>query len=691
MPESLVKLGQLFVADWPFTDASNAKNRPALAISAEDSRGDVELLMVTSRQYHSDSVPINLGDYVDGPLPHDSSVRLGRSIRVNLDRLVPLAACVTPSFLAAIRKRVILSDTRHYSALVHTGQRPGDDAAHATWSPGQTIPYAGRVFNQDEVEAAVGSTLDFWLTLGPEGEAFERELAALLGVKYSLLVNSGSSANLVALAALTTHKLPAHKRIQPGDEVITVAAGFPTTVSPILQLGAVPVFIDNDPVTGNICTGQLKSAYVAGKTKAVMIAHALGNPFDLGAALEFCKTYDLWLIEDNCDALGCTYSLPVARAKALGLDHLLKLAEANSVELGAGSLELGAKSSELGSSSSKLTASSSQLKIPFVLNGILTAYTGSFGDISTQSFYPPHHFTLGEGGAVNIVSKPPLKTYAESFRDWGRDCWCPSGKDDTCCKRFGWQLGELPKGYDHKYIYSHLGYNLKPLDPQAAIGRQQLKKLPAFIEARKQNWETLRAGLADLENVFDFTLPTHAVRWIPPSERTSAAKSDELGAVSLELEAKSSELPAPSSKFPAPSSQRQAPSSFEWDSTGNRTDTSWFGFMLRVKPTAPFSHSEFARHLNEKNIGNRMFFGGNLLRQPVFVQLRKDRPEAIRLVGCNGSTLSPVTSETISAAFPGADAIMNEAIFLGTYPGLTPAMLNYEIQVIRDFVKSNTA
>ncbi len=540
-------------------------------------------------------------------------------------------------------KAQILKLTREYSALMHKGQRPGDDAAHAPWAPGQTIPYAGRVFDEDEVEAAVGSTLDFWLTLGPEGEAFEKELAALLGVKHSLLVNSGSSANLVALTTFTTHKLPSHKRIQPGDEVITVAAGFPTTVAPILQCGAIAVFLDNDPVTGNIRPEQLEAAFVAGKTKAVMIAHALGNPFDLGAVLEFCRKHDLWLIEDNCDALGCTYSLPVARAKALGLDHLLKLAEANS---------------------SQLTAHSSQLKVPFIKDGILTAYTGTFGDISTQSFYPPHHLTMGEGGAVNIISKPPLKTYAESFRDWGRDCWCASGKDDTCNKRFGWQLGELPKGYDHKYIYSHLGYNLKPLDPQAAIGRQQLKKLPAFIEARKQNWETLRAGLAGLEDMLDFTLPTHAVRWVPPSERKLSASSSQLLAFS---------------------------ECFEWDSTGCQTDTSWFGFMIRVKPTAPFSQIDLARALDEKKIGNRMFFGGNLLRQPVFVQLRKDRPDAIRLVGSNGATVAPVTSETIAAAFGGADAIMNEAIFLGTYPGLTVEMLSYEIKVICDFVQTKRA
>jgi CDP-6-deoxy-D-xylo-4-hexulose-3-dehydrase len=235
---------------------------------------------------------------------------------------------------------------------------------------------------------------------------------------------------------------------------------------------------------------------------------------------------------------------------------------------------------------------------------------------------------MGEGGAVNIVHRPPLKSYAESFRDWGRDCWCPSGKDNTCNKRFGWQLGELPEGYDHKYIYSHLGYNLKPLDPQAAIGRCQLRKLPSFVEARKRNWEVLRAGLADLEHVFDFSLPSHATGW--------------------------------------------SPGGFSWDATGCRTDCSWFGFMLRVRPGNGFTHSQLGRHLDECKIGNRMLFGGNLLKQPVFVQLKKDRPASFRVVG-----------ET-----PGADAIMNSALFLGTYPGLTDAMLAYEVECIRRFVKT---
>jgi CDP-6-deoxy-D-xylo-4-hexulose-3-dehydrase len=490
-------------------------------------------------------------------------------------------------------KSEILRLTREYSARMHQANRPGYEAAAAErpFVPGTTtVPYAGRVFTEDEVVAAVGATLDFWLTLGPEGEAFEKELAALLGVKYSLLVNSGSSANLVAIAALTSHKLPPHKRIQPGDEVITVAAGFPTTVAPIIQCGAVPVFLDNNPATGNVRVEQLAAAFVPGKTKAVMMAHTLGNPFDLGAVIEFCRQHDLWLVEDNCDALGCTYSMPIARAQALGF-----------------------KENSPGISSDGVN---------------ITRYTGTWGDISTQSFYPPHHLTMGEGGAVNIIHRPPLKTYAESFRDWGRDCWCASGKDNTCNKRFGWQLGELPEGYDHKYIYSHLGYNLKPLDPQAAIGRQQLKKLPAFIEARKRNWDYLRAGLAGLEQFFDFSLPTHATGW-------------------------------------------SAGAGFSWDATGCRTDCSWFGFMIRVRPGSPFNHSELGRHLDGKKIGNRMLFGGNLLRQPVFVQLKKDRPEAFR----------------VAVPLTGADEIMNTALFLGTYPGLTKAMLDYEIETIHAFVK----
>jgi CDP-6-deoxy-D-xylo-4-hexulose-3-dehydrase len=531
-------------------------------------------------------------------------------------------------------KSEILRLTREYSRLTHAANRPGDDPDRPLYVEGQTIPYAGRVFTEDEVEACVSATLDFWLTLGPEGEAMERELADFMGVKHCLLVNSGSSANLVAFSALTTHKLPPHKRICPGDEVITVAAGFPTTVAPIVQCGAVPVFIDAKVSTGNANCALLESAYSPGKTKAVMMAHALGNPFELVTVLAFCKKYDLWLIEDNCDALGCTYTLPLEKAKELGLDHLIKIAEKGNHSI------IRIHNAEGSSTDQQSAISNQQSSIPL----FLTAPTGSFGDISTQSFYPPHHLTMGEGGSVNIVRKPPLKTYAESFRDWGRDCWCASGKDDTCGKRFQWQLGELPEGYDHKYIYSHLGFNLKPLDTQAAIGRVQLKRLPDFIEARKRNWERLRRGLHGLEEYFEFALPTHATAWIPPDSDSRPPTSD----------------------------LRSADSSFSWDDTGCQTDCSWFGFKITLKESAPFTRTELVRHLDENKIGNRMLFGGNLVRQPAFVQLKRDRPEGVRCAG----------------ELPQADRIMNQTFFLGTYPGLTAEQIDHMAKVIRDFVVS---
>ena len=486
-------------------------------------------------------------------------------------------------------KAEILRLTREFSAATHAANRPGADPKRPAFVPGlTTVPYAGRVFTEDEVEAAVSSTLDFWLTLGPEGDAFENELAALLGVKKSLLVNSGSSANLVAIAALTSPKL-GERQLRPGDEVITSAAGFPTTVAPILQQGCVPVFIDNDPATLNGRADQLEAAFVPGKTKAVMMAHTLGNPFDLAATVEFCQRHNLWLIEDNCDALGCRYD---------------------------------------------------------------GKFTGTFGNLSTQSFYPPHHLTMGEGGAVNIVRDMKLKVLAESFRDWGRDCWCASGKDDTCHKRFGWKLGELPEGYDHKYIYSHLGYNLKPLDPQAAIGRQQLKKLPAFIQARMDNWNFLRAALADLEEYIQFQLPTHATGWKGKPETGN--------------------LKPESGKRKAETSCPPCASWFNWDNSGHQTECSWFGFMMLVKKNAPFTRSQLAQHLDAAKIGNRMLFGGNLVRQPAFVSLRQQQPGAFRVVG----------------DLAGADRIMNEAVFIGTYPGLTPAMLEYMVETIRRFVYS---
>ena len=455
------------------------------------------------------------------------------------------------------------------------------------------IDYAGRVFDGEEVGAAVDSTLDFWLTLGEEGASMERELASYLGLRKSLLVNSGSSANLVALHALTSPLVPG-RRLLPGDEVITCAAGFPTTVSPIVQAGLVPVFVDSDPLTGNICVDQLEEAYDSNKTAAVMIAHTLGNPFDISSVLSFCDRYDLWLIEDNCDALGSIYSMPKALADKLGRN--------------------------------KRSPNIPNVVLPE--NRTVSRFTGTWGALSTQSFYPPHHLTMGEGGAVNISGPLKLKRPAESFRDWGRDCWCQSGEDNTCGKRFCQKLGDLPEGFDHKYTYSHIGFNLKPTDIQAAIGRIQLRKLPDFNLARRLNWKHLREGLADLEMFCDFMLPTHAKEW--------------------------------------------RDGNFVWDDSGAQTDPSWFGFMILVREDAPFTARDLAKHLDAHRIGNRMLFGGNLLKQPAFIQLANDRPQAFRQIG----------------NLKGADTLMNQAVFIGTYPGLTKQMIDYELEVITSFMRS---
>jgi CDP-6-deoxy-D-xylo-4-hexulose-3-dehydrase len=628
--------GGIFRIHFPFAEGEGFKLRPALALSEPDAYGDIRWAFITSRPVQERKcIALTGNDFEGPPLPRASYLVPDKTFIIHKGRIDRKYTRLTNQTLAAILKSGILADTREYSRLAHRGNLPGDDPARVQFTPDQTIPYAARVFTADEVEAAVSSTLDFWLTLGPEGAAMETELADFLGVRHSLLVNSGSSANLVAFSALTTHKLPEHKRILPGDEVITVAAGFPTTVAPIIQCGAVPVFIDAIVKTGNADCSMLEAAYTPGKTKAVMMAHALGNPFELVTVLEFCQKYDLWLIEDNCDALGCTYTLPLEKAKALGLDHLIKIAEKGHhpiIRIHAGEkAESGKRKAE--SQADDVSAEPASLQpSSFNLQLFLTAPTGTFGDLSTQSFYPPHHLTMGEGGAVNIIRKPALKSYAESFRDWGRDCWCPSGKDDTCGKRFQWQLGELPAGYDHKYIYSHLGYNLKPLDTQAAIGRVQIRRLPDFIEARRRNWEYLRRGLAGLEDCIDFALPTHATSW-------------------------------------------SAENGFVWDPSGCRTDCSWFGFKMTIREDAPFTRTELAQELDARKIGNRMLFGGNLVRQPAFVNLRRQNPDAFRVIG----------------ELPGADRIMNQTLFLGVYPGLSKAQLDFMIKVIRDFVHARSS
>lgn len=357
------------------------------------------------------------------------------------------------------------------------------------------IPYAGRVFDAKEIIALVDASLDFWLTAGRYAEKFENDLANFLGMKYCLLTNSGSSANLLATSALTSPKL-GERTVNPGDEVITLACGFPTTLNPIIQNNLIPIFVDVELGTYNIQVDQIEDA-ISEKTKAIIIPHTLGNPADLDNIMEIVKKYDLWFIEDNCDALGSQY-----RGK----------------------------------------------------------YTGTFGHISTCSFYPAHHITMGEGGAV-LTNDPLLRKIIMSFRDWGRDCWCKPGCDNSCGKRFQWKLGKLPEGYDHKYIYSHIGYNLKITDMQAAVGVAQIKKLPAFILQRSKNFFRLFNALEKYSKYI--ILPTVV----------------------------------------------------------KGTNPSWFGFPILVREDAPFSRSEIVKFLEDHKIATRTLFGGNLLQQPAFERM----------------------------------------------------------------------
>ena len=392
----------------------------------------------------------------------------------------------------------IKEKVREYYQLVHAPEKP--------FVPGKSrVNYAGRVYDEQEMQNLVQSALDFWLTSGDFTEQFEAGLAQFVGVKYCSAVNSGSSANLLAFMTLTVDEL-GDRKIKRGDEVITVAAGFPTTVAPIVQYGAVPVFVDVVIGTYNVDVSQMEAA-LSDKTKAVMLAHTLGNPFDIKAVKDFCNRYNLWLIEDNCDALGSRYE---------------------------------------------------------------GKYTGTFGDLATSSFYPAHHITTGEGGAV-YTDNPQLHRIMNSLRDWGRDCICPSGMDNTCGHRFRRQFGELPFGYDHKYVYSHFGYNLKMTEMQAAIGCAQLEKLPRFIEARKKNWLMLYNGLADLSD-----------RLILPQSTTGS-------------------------------------------------DPCWFGFAMTVRDEAGFSRNDMITHLEEQGIQTRMLFGGNLIKHPCFNELRRKK-ECYRIV-----------------------------------------------------------
>ena len=423
----------------------------------------------------------------------------------------------------------ILELTREYYKEVHAQKKE--------FEPGKTfVHYGGRYFNDEEMVNLVDSSLDFWLTQGPWTHKFERRLADWLGVKYCAVTNSGSSANLLAFYTLTSHKL-GDRRIKKGDEVITVAAGFPTTVTPIIQYGAIPVFVDVALPGFDIDVTQMEAAY-SPKTKAVMMAHSLGNPFNLKAVLAFCEKHNLWLIEDNCDALGSEYTI----------------------------------------------------------DGV-TKKTGTWGHIGTSSFYPPHHMTMGEGGAV-YTNDPELNKITLSFRDWGRDCWCASGVDNTCRMRFTGQFGELPKGYDHKYVYSHFGFNLKITDMQAAVGCAQLDKLDQIVAARRANYQMLYDGLKDVPGLI-----------LPVAEANS--------------------------------------------------NPSWFGFLIAVKEDAGFTRNELTGYLEQNKIQTRNLFAGNLTKHPCFDEMRATG-EGYRIVGELKNTDFVMTNGFWIGVFPGMTKEMNE-------------------------------
>ncbi len=419
---------------------------------------------------------------------------------------------------------------------------------HSDFKPGDRMGYSGRVYDEKEMQALTDACLDFWLTTGRFASEFEKEFAEYLGVKHVHLVNSGSSANLIAFSVLTAPEL-GDRRIRRGDEVITVACGFPTTINPILQFGAVPVFVDVTIPQYNIDVTRLEEAYDPDKTKAVFLAHTLGNPFDIKAVKEFCDRHGLWLVEDNCDALGSEYTI----------------------------------------------------------DGV-TRLTGTWGDIGTSSFYPPHHMTMGEGGAV-YTDDPLLSRLILSYRDWGRDCYCPSGRDNTCGHRFDGDYGELPHGYDHKYVYSHFGYNLKVTDMQAAIGVEQLKKVPGFTEKRRHNWGRLHKALEDVQD--RIILPVPAVD----------------------------------------------------------SDPSWFGFLISIRPESGLVRRDVIEKIESHNIQTRLLFSGNIIKQPCFDEIRGT--DAYRVAGCLDNT----------------DFIMENTFWVGVYPGMTDAMIDYMASVIREAVK----
>ncbi|MBI3358171.1 MAG: lipopolysaccharide biosynthesis protein RfbH [Nitrospirae bacterium] len=527
-----VEPGNIYIYNVPFVDSSKAKPRPVLVTSLPSSKGDVMGVPGTTQIENwneTHQIVIRPEDITEGTLSKTSVFPVSKQMVFSPRFFAAKVGTVKPAVLKTMLRQLTCYQVEQYCHAISTKE---------SFTPGETIiPAAGKVIGTSERTNMVEAVLDGHLTTGRFNDAFEKRLAGFLGMRHVLTTNSGSSANLLAVSALTSPWLGA-ERLQPGDEVITVAAGFPTTVNPILQNGLVPVFVDVTLPTYNVDVTQLEAAY-SSKTRAVILAHTLGNPFNPDAVTNFVRQHDLWLIEDCCDALGSTYK-----------ERLV----------------------------------------------------GTFGDIGTISFYPAHHITMGEGGAV-FTNNSKLDSIIESFRDWGRDCWCDPGKENTCGKRFGWQLGSLPLGYDHKFTYSHMGYNLKISDTQAACGLAQMDRLPGFIQARKRNFAYLKIRLKSCEKFL--ILP----------EATPGS------------------------------------------------DPSWFGFPVTIREEVNFSRVDLLKCLDQHKIGTRLLFAGNLTRQPYF----------------EGRTYR------ISGELKNTDKIMNNAFWIGVYPGLTEEMLDYAASRMETF------
>jgi len=481
--------GGIYKIPFPFSDLTQKKSRPALALDNPNEQGDVRFMFITTTAVENASQGFQLKeeDYDQAPLPFDSFIRIEKTILLHKNLAIKRLSKLTAQAMGKVLRQYIKAEIPKFARYKY---------APLPFKPGTTtIPPSGKVIGSLEIENMVDASLDAWLTTGRFNEQFENKLAKFIGIKHLMTVNSGSSANLVAFNTLTSPKL-GEKAIKKGDEIIGVAAGFPTTVNPIIQFGAIPVFVDVDLATHNVDADLIEAA-ITSKTKAIMLAHTLGNPFNLDKVKELCEKYHLWLVEDCCDALGAKYH---------------------------------------------------------------GQHVGTFGDIATCSFYPAHHITMGEGGAV-FTNNSQLITITESFRDWGRDCYCAPGKDNTCGKRFGQQLGSLPQGYDHKYTYSHLGYNLKITDMQAACGLAQMDSLNEFVNKRKANFKYLKEGLKSCE---EFLILPEATQ---------------------------------------------------------NADPSWFGFPMTLREESGINRVDLLTFLDQNKIGTRLLFAGNLTRQPYFESL----------------------------------------------------------------------